>query len=75
MTIIIIIMGRANENNDFLIYVLDFAAQTDHVIKARRFDMIVADKESNLCETNDFTMPFHSMVSAKEVDKLTNIEV
>ena len=48
----------------------DFNVQTDHVIEARRPDMIVIDKTTRKCVIVDFAVPFDSRVSAKEQEKI-----
>ena len=58
-----------SENNDFHI-LWDFEVQTDHVIEARRPDMIVTDKKNNTCKIIDFAVPFDSRVDAKEMEKI-----
>ena len=35
----------------------DFSIQTDHVIKARRPDLIVVDKKETSCKIIDFAVP------------------
>ena len=58
-----------SENNDFHI-LWDFEVQTDHVIEARRPDMIVTDKKNNICKIIDFAVPYDSRVDAKEMEKI-----
>ena len=47
----------------------DFSIQTDHVIEARRPDLVVVDKERN-CKITDFAVPGDSRIEEKEKDKI-----
>ena len=47
----------------------DFSIQTDHVIEARRPDLVVVDKERR-CKTIDFAVPGDSRIEEKEKDKI-----
>ena len=49
-----------------------FNVQTDHVIEARRPDMIIIDKVKKLCEIVDFEVPYDTKVNTKEVEKIEN---
>ena len=49
-----------NENCKIL---WDFNIQTDHVIEARRPDMIVVDKVKKTCTIIDFAIPYDSRVN------------
>ena len=46
----------------------DFMIQTDHVIEARRPDMIVVKKRNKCCKIIDFTIPYDSRIEEKEVE-------
>ena len=48
----------------------DFNVQTDHVIEARRSDMIVIDKVKKLCQIVDFAVPYDTKVNTKEVETI-----
>ena len=48
----------------------DFSIQTDHVIEARRPDLVVVDKKERSCKTNDFAVPGDSRIEEKEKDKI-----
>ena len=48
----------------------DFSIQTDHVIEARRPDLVVADKKERSCKIIDFVVPGDSRVEEKEKDKI-----
>ena len=48
----------------------DFNIQTDHVIEARRPDMVVVNKSENKCYLIDFVVPFDSRVNSKEREKI-----
>ena len=55
-----------NENSKIL---WDMNIQTDHVIEARRPDMVVIDKAKNHCQIIDFAVPYDSRVEQKELEK------
>ena len=44
------------ENEDYKI-LWDFSIQTDHVIEARRPDLVVVDKKERSCKIIDFAVP------------------
>ena len=48
----------------------DFSIQTDHVIEARRPDLVVADKKERSCKIIDFSVPGDSRIEEKEKDKM-----
>ena len=48
----------------------DFTIQTDHVIEARRPDMVKIDKTKNECKMIDFPCPFDSRIEEREKDKM-----
>ena len=48
----------------------DFTIQTDHVIEARRPDMVTIDKIKNECKIVDFAFSFDSRIEEKEKDKM-----
>ena len=56
------------ENEDYKI-LWDFSIQTDHVIEARRPDLVVVDKERS-CKIIDFAIPGDSRIEGKEKDKI-----
>ena len=58
-----------SENEDYKI-LWDFSIQTDHVIEARRPDLVVADKKERSCKIIDFVVPGDSRVEEKEKDKI-----
>ena len=47
----------------------DFSIQTDHVIEARKPDLVVVDKERS-CKIIDFAVPGDSRIEEKEKDKI-----
>ena len=47
----------------------DFSIQTDHVIEARRLDLVRVDKERS-CKIIDFAVPGDSTIEEKEKDKI-----
>ena len=48
----------------------NFNIQTDHVIKARRPDMIVVEKVKKTCTIIDFAIPYNSRVNNKEMERI-----
>ena len=65
---------RVLENEDYKIF-WDFNIQTDHVIEARRPDLVVVNKKGRSCKMNDFEVPGDSRIEEKEKDKdLKNIK-
>ena len=57
------------ENEEYKI-LLDFSIQTDHVIEARRPDMIIVEKKNNNNQIIDFAVPFDTRVDEKEKEKI-----
>ena len=47
----------------------DFSIQTDHVIEARRPDLVLVDKKEIICKIIDFAVPGDSRIEEKEKDK------
>ena len=43
----------------------DFSIQTDHVVEARRPDLVVADKKGRICKMIDFAVPGGWIVGLK----------
>ena len=56
--------------NDSWKILWDFTIQTDHVIEARRPNMVIIDKTKNECKIIDFACPFDSRIEEKEKDKM-----
>ena len=52
---------RVLENEDYTV-LWDFSIQTDHVIEARRPDLVVVDKKERSCKINDFAVPGDSRI-------------
>ena len=48
----------------------DFSIQTDHVIEARRPDLVAVDKKERSCKIIDFAVPGDSRIEEKEKDKV-----
>ena len=48
----------------------DSSIQTDHVIEARRPDLVVVDKKERSCKIIDFAVPGDSRIEKKEKDKI-----
>ena len=61
------------ENNKCKI-LWDFEVQTDHVIKERRPDLVVVDKEKRICQIVDFAFPYDMKIMEGEVDKITKYQ-
>ena len=57
------------DNEDYKI-LWDFSIQTDHVVEARRPDLVVVDKKERSCQTIDFAVPGDSGIEEKEKDKV-----
>ena len=51
----------------------DFSIQTDHVIEARRPDLILVDTKERSCKIIDFAVPGGSRIVEKEKDKVKKI--
>ena len=56
--------------NDSWKILWDFTIQTDHIIEARRLDMVIIDKTKNECKIIDFVCPFDSRIEEREKDKM-----
>ena len=57
------------ENEDYKI-LWDFIIQTDHVIEARRPDLVAVDKKDRSCKIIDVGVPGDSRIEEKEKDKI-----
>ena len=57
------------ENEDYKI-LWDFSIQTDHVIEARRPDLVVVEKKERICKIIDFAVPGDGRIQEKEKDKI-----
>ena len=57
------------ENEKFKI-LWDFTVQTDHIVEARRPDMMIIDKEKKLCLIVDFAVPSDHRIEIKEREKI-----
>ena len=57
------------ENEEYKI-LWDISIQTDHVIEARRPDLVVVDKKERSCKIIDFAVPGDSRIEEKEKDKI-----
>ena len=60
------------ENEDYKIF-WDFSIQTNHVIEARRPDLIAVDKKERNCKIIDFAVPGDSRIEEKEKDKIEKV--
>ena len=55
----------------------DFSIQTNHVIEARRPDLVVVDKKERSCKIIDFAVPGDSRIEEKEkndIEKYQDLE-
>ena len=57
------------ENEDYKI-LWDFSVQADHVIEARRPDLVLVDKKERSWKITDFAVPGDSRIAEKEKDKI-----
>ena len=48
----------------------DFSIQTDHVIEARRPDLVLVDQKEKICKIIDFAVPGDSRIDEKVKDKI-----
>ena len=55
--------------NDTHILLWDFHIQTDHLISARRPDLIIINENKRTCKMVDFTVPIDDRVKLKESEK------
>ena len=56
------------ENDSWKIW--DFTVQTDHVIEARRPDMVIIDKTKNEWKIIEFTCPFDGRTEERDKNKM-----
>ena len=56
--------------NDTCKVLWDFTIQTDHVIEARRPDLILIKKEESNCIIVDFAIPYDTRTEQKEQEKV-----
>ena len=63
---------RQTENEECKI-LWDFNVQTDHVIEARRPDMIIIDRVKKVCQIVDFAVPYDTKVNTKELEKIERL--
>ena len=55
--------------NDSHKFLLDFNIQTDHLIPARRPDLIIINKKKIICKIVDFAVPADNRINLKENEK------
>ena len=48
---------------------MDFNIQTDHLIPARRPDLIIINKKKRICKIVDFAIPADHRINLKESEK------
>ena len=56
--------------NDKCKILWDFTVQTDHEIYGRGTDVIVVQKDKNICQIIDFACPYDGRVDTKELEKI-----
>ena len=56
-----------NNNNNKLLW--DFDIHTDHLISARRTDLIIINKKKRTCKIVDFAVPADHRIKLKECEK------
>ena len=56
------------ENNSHKL-LWDFNIQTDHLIPARRPDLIIINKKKRICKIVDFAIPANHRINLKEIEK------
>ena len=56
--------------NDKCKILWDFTVQTGHEIYGRRPDIIVVQKDKNLCQIIDFVCPYDGRVDTKKLEQL-----
>ena len=54
--------------NDDCRILWDFFIETNHIIKARRPDMTLEDRNNTHCNIIDFSVPYDSRVDKKEAE-------
>ena len=55
--------------NDTHKLIWDFNIQTDHLIPARRPDLIIINKKKRICQMVDFAVPADHRINMKECEK------
>ena len=55
--------------NDKCKILQDFTLQTDHKIYGRRSDVIIEQKDKNICQVIDFACPYAGQVDTKELSR------
>ena len=60
--------------NDKCKILWDFTVQTDHEIYGRRPDVIVIQKDKNICQIVDFVCPYDGRVDSKELEKIEHYQ-
>ena len=64
-------INNNNDNNDNGSHKLlwDFSIQSDHLIQARRPDLIIINKKERTCKIVDFAVPADHRIKLKECEK------
>ena len=57
------------QENDTHKLLWDFNIQTDHLIRARRLDLIIINKKKRICKTVDFAVLVDHRINLKECEK------
>ena len=66
--------GSVLENEDYKI-LWDFSIQSDHVIEARRPDLVLVDKKERICKIIDFAVLGDSRIEERDLQKIWNVKV
>ena len=61
------------ENDKYKI-LWDFTVQMDHGIYGRRPDVIVVQRDKNLCQIIDFAWPYDENVNTNELEKIEHYQ-
>ena len=60
--------------NDKCKILWDFTVQMDHEIYGRKPDIIVVQKDKNLCQITDFVCPYDEGVDTKVLEKIEHYQ-
>ena len=60
--------------NDKCKILWDFTVQMDHEIYRRKPDIIVVQKDKNLCQITDFAYPYDEGVDTKVLEKIEHYQ-
>lgn len=60
------------ENRKYEMY--GFNIQTDKVIETKRLDLVVASKNSKMCQVINFTVPNDEEVNMRDIEKIVKYQ-